>query len=675
MTRYLFPDDPFVYYIAEAGIVKGSPNYKLTVYTAPGALSPADILDLNGKPIPNGALFTTANSTIPQFYGPDEYVELWIQPENGDYQRIQSTAGAGGAIGPKGDPGPQGPQGPVGPQGPEGPTGASGLNFRGVWDSLATYIKADLVTYTHPTAGTTDGYVAHTAPPVGTVPTDTGFWTKFIFQGAVGPQGALGPAGPKGDAGPQGPPGLQGPPGDTGPQGLTGATGAIGPAGPKGDTGSVGPAGPIGETGPAGSQGPKGDPGVGVPVGGSAGQVLTKVSATNYDSSWQTPAAAEAAATAAEFNGKVLLDSFSGTTDDEKLTNALSALAAETYPRAIGLDNREYNFGVMGRIAYDGLRIHGPEGYANPERRGQTKMPSFINFSGAGSWFLNPLDTSVYSCSFWNLSFGLDADVNVLGQNGGGTWYCLSMQNIFSSGIKSICGTVATSLKITAASWTGDWQINNCYNSAFHLGGSDNVLWSDGILIDSGSAFAPAGTNQYHIWLDSMEKTPVGALYMTCQPGWSGVKIDGPGFNSTSSNQGGPIWFNNGRIEGRNTNDPADGSLVRMNGGIAEFNNTWFGYAMEVPADAGDSPRGVIHHTQGQLDVIGCTYDTAAVVSEDVPFVFTDIGTQNAGNEVVVERVKRAAKGGAWTGRPRFAKASGATENRRNDYTTTLVTV
>lgn len=35
--------------------------------------------------------------------------------------------------------------------------------------------------------------------------------------------------------------------------------------------------------------GPKGDPGVGVPPGGAAGQVLMKVSGADYDTGWRTP--------------------------------------------------------------------------------------------------------------------------------------------------------------------------------------------------------------------------------------------------------------------------------------------------------------------------------------------------------------------------------------------------
>lgn len=52
------------------------------------------------------------------------------------------------------------------------------------------------------------------------------------------------------------------------------------PQGAKGDTGATGPAGPAG---PTGSQGPAG---VGVPTGGTTGQVLAKKSGTNYDTEW-----------------------------------------------------------------------------------------------------------------------------------------------------------------------------------------------------------------------------------------------------------------------------------------------------------------------------------------------------------------------------------------------------
>ncbi|UOF77672.1 tail fiber protein [Caudoviricetes sp.] len=106
--------------------------------------------------------------------------------------------------------------------------------------------------------------------------------------------------------------GPQGPTGPTGPTGATGATGSPGAAAtitagttttsaagtsasvtnsgtssaaifnftiPRGDTGATGPTGPAGPTGATGA---------GVPVGGTAGQALTKIDSTNYNTQWHS---------------------------------------------------------------------------------------------------------------------------------------------------------------------------------------------------------------------------------------------------------------------------------------------------------------------------------------------------------------------------------------------------
>lgn len=80
-----------------------------------------------------------------------------------------------------------------------------------------------------------------------------------------------------------GPAGPQGPKGDTGEPGPRGPQGEQGPTGAKGDAGQQGPQGPKGDTGDPGPQGP---PGVGVPSGGTAGQVLSK---TADGTAWTDP--------------------------------------------------------------------------------------------------------------------------------------------------------------------------------------------------------------------------------------------------------------------------------------------------------------------------------------------------------------------------------------------------
>jgi len=131
------------------------------------------------------------------------------------------------------------------------------------------------------------------------------------IPGPPGPEGPPGPPGPQGDTGATGDTGAPGAPGAPGAAGTPGEAWFSGVGAPPAGTGIVGDwwidsaSGDFYEKtgvsawtlrgslkGPQGSQGPQGTAGVGVPSGGTAGQVLTKNSATNFDTIWSTPAAA-----------------------------------------------------------------------------------------------------------------------------------------------------------------------------------------------------------------------------------------------------------------------------------------------------------------------------------------------------------------------------------------------
>ena len=236
-----------------------------------------------------------------------EPAESTQAPTPGVYQQIINIIEAGAITGPAGPQGPKGDTGETGPQGPKGDSGAAGPQG-------ATGLQGP--------AGER-GEVGPQGPKGD--PGDQGPQGPKGDRGEQGIQGPQGPKGDTGDTGPQGPQGIQGPKGDpgakgeTGPKGEQGDPGPKGDAftysdftqeqlaglkGPKGDTGETGPRGPQGEQGPTGAkgdagqqgpQGPKGDTGdpgpqgpagVGVPPGGTAGQVLSK---TEDGAAWTDP--------------------------------------------------------------------------------------------------------------------------------------------------------------------------------------------------------------------------------------------------------------------------------------------------------------------------------------------------------------------------------------------------
>lgn len=103
------------------------------------------------------------------------------------------------------------------------------------------------------------------------------------LRGPAGNDGAPGSHGADGQSYNQGPPGEKGDKGDTGAQGNQGNDGQ------SYNQGAQGVPGNDGSPGAPGSNGNDGAPGVGVPAGGSTGQVLTKIDGSDFNTQWTTP--------------------------------------------------------------------------------------------------------------------------------------------------------------------------------------------------------------------------------------------------------------------------------------------------------------------------------------------------------------------------------------------------
>ncbi len=162
------------------------------------------------------------------------------QGEKGD----QGSQGVPGEQGIKGDPGIQGKPGKVGPQGIQGKSGKDGLDGLDGKDGINGR-EIELQTSSTHIQWRYKGDI---------------LWKNLIaIEKLRGPKGDKGTDGEKGERGERGVAGYPGSQGPRGPQGY------VGPAGPQGDPGAAG---------------------VGVPVGGTAGQVLSKIDGTDYNTQW-----------------------------------------------------------------------------------------------------------------------------------------------------------------------------------------------------------------------------------------------------------------------------------------------------------------------------------------------------------------------------------------------------
>lgn len=358
-----------------------------------------------------------------------------------------------------------------------------------------------------------------------------------------------------------------------------------------------------------------------------------------------------------------ILDSFDGATDDQKLTNALAYAAAQTYPPPIRLGNRHYTFSKANREPFDGMRILGPSASSAPEKFGATKMVHRVQLSFDGSWFHNTAGkVRVWGVTLANLSFAGSAGARVLTNAANSQWSLLLLHNISAFSIRSVLGSLDQPFTMTGCFLTGSWHVNSCYSTAFHLSGSDNVLFSDGGLLDSSPAHLAEGGDarpgMAHLWLNYLDYTRVGRLFITCEGPWRGIRITGPEYGmSTEVDNHGTITFPDGIVvQGRGTGGPCSGACIRVEGGTAKFRDPFIDFGMADPGGAGGDmagDRGVVHQTGGYLLLDSPQYVKVASLSETVPFVYSTGDSYGRVRDVTRGRM-------AWERKPRARIVNGS---------------
>ena len=158
--------------------------------------------------------------------------------------------------------------------------------------------------------------------------------------------------------------------------------GSVGVPGPQG------PAGAAGATGPQGIPGQQGDPGVGVPAGGTTGQVLAKVDAVDYNTEWVDQSADFISSVTAPLSvsgGDLSIDLSAYAT-----TSSLSAYLTKSGNLA-GLTNLatardNLNLGALNSPTFAGLTVQGSG--ANAANLGPTALT--LAHTGYGSFVIQP---------------------------------------------------------------------------------------------------------------------------------------------------------------------------------------------------------------------------------------------------------------------------------------------
>jgi hypothetical protein len=392
--------------------------------------------------------------------------------------------------------------------------------------------------------------------------------------------------------------------------------------------------------------------------------------------------------------------SFVGVDDDDTFQNLRDYAQLQTYRPTILFDeNRNYDLFDSGIEPYNGMALAGVGsmygehwnaadiGDNANNKQARNHNINLRHSAAAGVGWFNLVSSSVWyeEMSMSDMCFRCTINPGgaVMTQNTGtikGT-HLLLMHNITAFNMWSIIGTngggaPSRPLTQTCTKFSGGgWHINSCRSTAFHIAGSDMVLWSNGMLLDADPLWHPAGNGLPHIFLNFADKCQIiGQLYITCQSKWFGILMDGIDLNDGSNSNVAQVSIMGAMIGGQSPTNPTYGYAIRMDGGSLQIIGGWVGFAMSDPATAGHGDLGVIDVRSGRLDVFGVAYDhvQASLLSpatvanaESIPFISAKGDTATHEGAIAHARlVQPLPAGDPWVGKPVMKFTGGATGTR-----------
>jgi hypothetical protein len=275
--------------------------------------------------------------------------------------------------------------------------------------------------------------------------------------------------------------------------------------------------------------GPQGAPGVGVPTGGSALQVLRKVSSTDYDTEWAAAASGSGSVTSVALAGTGLSISGSPITTSGTIT-ANVAYGTTAGTACEGNDGRISNLtsGVLNSISQPSLAINGPVGIAVPEFSFELNAEeNFITFSAvplingaivlregdlAGQLVLNANGTNAGA-----FTGGTGGSVDVRGGNAlspggnGGNGGSINLRGGDAEYNQGEAGEPGGSIDLSGSNFGGGGSIN-LSSSGNGNGGSIDMSAGGGSLITSlgGGSIDTRGTGSIELGVSGTRTTLTG---------------------------------------------------------------------------------------------------------------------------------------------------------------------